>query len=188
MAKYFSGSGDGPLPFGASSRCQILKQAGASGLITNAVIPLTAVNEFPRRQADFPLALREVVCNTVAGALHYLDQVESIIPSLAVDFQDTPGLEAFQNLLQLYEGLHCITLLVDMLTGSFCVNLEGVFIQGVSVSEHRRRFISVLKRLIDSQAKKDFVHIPELLQVEVAALLPVWEEMFGIVLQKVMAE
>jgi flagellin-specific chaperone FliS len=188
MARFFSGGGENPFPFGASSICQILKQAEESGFAGGAVVPQALMGGSPRIPPEFPVALREVVYDTAAGALEYLDQVESIIPSLAMDFLDTPGLEAFQNLVQLYQGLHCVTVLMDMLTGSIRVNLEGVLLEGISVSEHRRRFISILKRLIDCQVKRDFSQIPELLQMEIAALLPVWKEMFGVVLKKITAE
>jgi hypothetical protein len=187
MTRCFYTSRDNSLPFGASSICQILRYVEDAGLVPNNVMQPIHMDGLPRAHAEVPLALREVVCDSIEGVMNYLDQVESIIPSLVLDFRDTPGLEAFQNLLQLYEGLHCITLLVDMLTGSFHLNLDGVCIQGIFVPEHRRRFISILKRLIDSQVKKDFIQIPELLQYEIAALLPVWREMFGIILKKVMA-
>jgi hypothetical protein len=187
MTRFFSGNRENTLPFGASSICQILRHVEESGLVSHTGMHQPQRNAFPGMHAGVPVALREVACNSISGALDYLDQVESLIPSLALDFRDTPGLEAFQNLLQLYEGLHCITVFVDMLTGSFCVNLEGVFIKGIAVSEHRRRLVSILKCLIDSQARKDFVQIPELLQDEIAALLPIWREMFGIILKEVMA-
>jgi hypothetical protein len=185
MTRFFSGSRESALPFGTSSVCRILKQVEESGLGPGTVMQQTQRDQFPQIHSGVPVAFRGVVCDSIEGALKYLDQVESVIPSLAMDFRDTPGLEAFQNLLQLYEGLHCITLLMDVLTGSLRVNLDRVSIRGAVVSEYQRRFISTLKCLIDSQSKKDFAQIPELLQGEIAALLPVWREMFGIILREV---
>jgi hypothetical protein len=105
-----------------------------------------------------------------------------------MDFRDTPGLEAFQNILQLYEGLYELTSLVEKLTRCLQINLEEARIQDIAVSEHHRNLISILKCLIESQANRNFIRIANLLQGEVAALMPVWREMLGILQRKVNSE
>jgi hypothetical protein len=164
-----------------SSICQILKHAEELQLSSDSLARSIQLSRLPQIPFEIPLALREVAFDSITGALECLDCVEAAIPSLAMDFLDTPGLEAFQNLLQLYGGLYWITSLVDKLTASFHMRLEDVLIWNVPVPDHQQKLVSILKRLIESQEKKDFGLIPGLLQGEIAALVPVWKEMFRII-------
>jgi hypothetical protein len=164
-----------------SSICQVLKHAEELQLSSNSLARRIQLSRLPQIPVEIPMALREVAFDSITGALECLDCVEATIPSLAMDFLDTPGLEAFQNLLQLYGGLYWITALVDKLTASFHMNLEDVLLLDVSVLEHQQKLISILKRLMESQEKKDFALIPGLLQGEIAALVPVWKEMFRLI-------
>jgi hypothetical protein len=171
--------------FDESSIGQILKHAEGLQLASNSLARRIQLSRLPRTPVEIPIAVREVAFDSITGALECLDCVEAAIPSLAMDFLDTPGLEAFQNLLQLYGGLYWITALVDKLTASFHMSLEDVLIWDVPVPEHQQKLLSILKRLIESQEKKDFALIPGLLQGEIAALVPVWKEMFRIIRKRV---
>ncbi len=132
----------------------------------------------------FTGTVTEIANDSIGEALAYLDRVESATPSLITSFQTFPGQETFENLKQLYEGFYWINLLLDKLNASFQVNLDDVLIQEIPVREHHRKFASILKQLIESQEKGDFVLISDLLEYEILPLVPVWKEMFGIILKK----
>jgi hypothetical protein len=59
--------------------------------------------------------------------------------------------------------------------------LDEVIVQGVPAGEHNKKFISVLKQLMDSQEKGDMVLISDLLEYEIAPMVPLWKEMFQII-------
>jgi hypothetical protein len=186
MTRCFYDSEDNSFLFHASSVNQILKHVEALHLTPDTVARRIQLGRLPQSPVAIPPgALRELSLDSITGALECLDQVEAAIPSLAKDFLDTPGLEAFQNLLQLYEGLYWITALVDKLSACFHMRLEGTFFRGVAVPEHQRTLVSILKRLMESQERKNFIQIPDLLQDEIAALVPVWREMFGLIWKRV---
>jgi hypothetical protein len=131
--------------------------------------------------------IREVARDSIVEALAYLDRVETGTLSLAKAFQVSPGPDAFESLRQLYEGLYWLNVLLNRLDGSFQVNLEDVLIQEAPAAEYRRKFIYVLKQLVESQEKGDFVLISDLLEYEILPLVPVWREMLGIGAKKLNA-
>ncbi len=203
MARFSMDSQEVALPIGTSSVRKIQRHGEKSRPVPNVVVRHIQIDDFPMypsrdEKPDGPHAIgvhetveiftgtvMEVAHDSIAEALEYLDRIEAAIPSLAMDFRDTPGPEGFQNLLQLYKGLYWVNILLDRLEASFRISTEDVFIQGVPVPEHRQKLISILKRLIESQARRRFLQIPDILQREVAPLVPVWKEMFSFFSKKV---
>ncbi len=192
-------------PCDISSLDQILKHVEAAHLPPNSVVrqihvdglPLradTLFNDFsePLKQMEyrekiefFTGTLTEIACESIGEAIVYLDRVEKIGPSLAEDLQVAAGPQAFEKLRELYEGFYWLTLLLDKLNHSFHINLDDIFIQEVSAREHHRKFVSVLKQLVQSQEKNDLVLVSDLLEFEVLPLIAVWKEMFQIILDRV---
>ena len=126
----------------------------------------------------------EIAKDSIAEAIAYLDRIETATPSLITSFQTSPGQESYNNLKHLYEGFYWLNLLLDKLRANFQVSLEDVLIQGISAIEHHQKFLSVLKQLIESQNKGDFVMISDLLEYEILPLVPIWREMFGFIEKK----
>jgi hypothetical protein len=100
-------------------------------------------------------------------------------------FQMTPGPESFESLRQLYEGFYWLNLLLDKLAASFEIDLSDVLIQETPAREHHQKFITILKQLIDSHERGDLILISDILEYEILPLVPIWKEMFGIILKKV---
>jgi hypothetical protein len=128
--------------------------------------------------------IHEIALDSISEAMDYLDRVETATPSLAAGFQISPGPEAFESLRELYEGFYWLTLLMDKLETNFHLSLDDISIQGMPAREHHQKFISILKQLIDSQERGDFVLVADLLEYEVLPQAPIWKEMFGIMLDK----
>jgi hypothetical protein len=133
----------------------------------------------------FTSTVDEIAHESISEALQYLDRIEKVTPSVAMSFHFSPGAEAFENLRQLYEGFYWLNLLLDKLKNCFQIALEEVLIQNVSARMHQDKFISILKQLIDSQERKDYVLLSDLLEYEILPLVPVWREMFLIIKKKV---
>jgi hypothetical protein len=132
--------------------------------------------------------IAEIARDSISEALEYLDRVEAATPSLASGFQTCPGPESFESLRQLYEGLYWLNLLMDKLESGLQIGLHNVLINNVPAKEHHQKFIAILKQLIDSQEKQDFILIADLLEYEILPLVPIWREMFNVILKKVEGE
>jgi hypothetical protein len=122
--------------------------------------------------------IAEIAHESITEALQYLDKIEKLTPLIASDFHVSPNAEAFDNLRSLYEGFYWLTLLLDKLKNNFQISLEDIVIQNASTADHQQKFISVLKQLIDSQERGDFVMLSDLLEYEILPITPIWREMF----------
>jgi hypothetical protein len=117
--------------------------------------------------------------SSIAEAISYLDRIEAITPSLSISMQSSPGPEDFENLKELYNGFYWLNLLLDRLRVNFSVSLEDIKVQELSANEHQLRFLSVLRQLVDSQERADFILISDLLEYELLPLIPIWKEIFA---------
>jgi hypothetical protein len=129
--------------------------------------------------------VEEIAMDSIRQAIEYLGRVEDGTPSLAISFQMAPGPEAFENLRQLYEGFYWLNLLLDKLASNFDIVFNEIRIQGIPAGDHHRKFIEILKQLVDSQERGDMVLISDLLEYEILPMVPVWKDMFESISQKV---
>ena len=205
MTKFYVNEREIPPPLDATSLECILKQIEGIHIPPNSVVRQIQVDGIPLLPDDFPGntsewlqslqsrekveiytgTLTEIASDSIADALDYLDRVEAATPSLAIGFQTYPGPESYEGLRQLYEGLYWLNLLIEKLEAGFHIRLEAILINNVPVREHHQKFITVLKQMIDSQEKGDFILIADLLEYEILPLVSVWREMFTIILKKV---
>jgi hypothetical protein len=130
----------------------------------------------------------EIARESIVEALAYFDRIEALIPSLASSFQIYPDPESFENLRQLLDGFYWINILLDKLAVNYQLVLESCLVHGISVRDHIEKFIAILKQLIDSQQRGDFVLIADLLEHEVIPIVPSWKDIFRLLLRKTTAE
>jgi hypothetical protein len=130
----------------------------------------------------------EILSDSISEAFTYLERAEEGILVLARNFQSDPGPESFQGLSQLCEGFYWLNLLLSKLSDNFAIVLDDVIVQGVPAGEHHRKFLTVLKELLDSQEKRDLVLISDLLEYEIAPMVSLWKEMFQVIAEKVTAK
>ncbi len=206
MTRFFLDQREIAPPFDVSSLNQVLKHVEAVHLCPNTVIRQVHIDGIPvlmpvaEEKSDFlfEIARREkieiftgtvmeIARESIADALQYLDRVEAATPSLISSFQDCPGPEAFERMKELYQGLYWLIVLLSKLKTNFQIGIEDASIQGTLVTEHHNKFISVLKQMINSQEKKDFVLTADLLEYEILPLVPIWKEMLCITLEKLNA-
>jgi hypothetical protein len=206
MTRYFINEREIAPPLDISSLDQILKHVEGCHLPPNSVIRQIHVDGQPMitdASPDLGEILRqmenrekveivtgtvsEIARDSIAEAIAYFDRIEAVTHSLVECFQNSPGPEAFDNLRQLLEGFYWLNLLLDKLATSFHIVLDDFVVQGISVGEHLKKFISILKQLIEGQERGDFMLIADLLEYEVIPMLPDWKDIFGAILQKVNA-
>jgi hypothetical protein len=208
MAKFYVNEREITPPLDITSLDKVLKQVEEDHLPPNSVVRKIQIDGIPFMPDDFPenspellqsLQMREkieiysgtlveIARDSISEALAYLDRIETATPSLASGFQTYPGPESFEGLRQLYEGLYWLNLLMDKLKTGLQISLENILINNIPAKEHHQKFIAVLKQMIDSQEKGDFILIADLLEYEILPLVPVWREMFTIILNKVDGE
>ncbi len=121
----------------------------------------------------------DVVRNSVREALSYLERSEAAIPSLAAGFQGFPGPEAFESLRQLYEGFYWLNILMDKLERTFRVVPAQVQVRGTPLKEHHESLVNILRQLVESQERGDYILISDLLEYEVLPYIAVWKEIFN---------
>ena len=141
-------------------------------------------NQFPswisvREKVEiFTGTVAEVAGEATQEALFYLDRVEAITPSLASSFQVSPGPEAFEQLKQLYQGFYWLNLLSQRVGAITGFDPETRFLPETTASEYHRKFVSILKRLVEAQETEDFSLISGLLEYEILPLIPDWKALF----------
>ena len=193
-------------PPGIKSFDEILKHVDGNQLPPNSVVRMVNIDGNPIRDDMLgdPAGIikkmengekveiitgtvEEIVHDSLSEAFAYLERAEEGIPALAQNFQADPGPESFRGLRQLYEGFYWLNLLLSKLSDNFEIPLDDVVVQGVPGGEHHRRFISILKQLMDSQEKGDMVLISDLLEYEIAPMVPIWKEMFQMIADRSVA-
>jgi len=122
--------------------------------------------------------VEEIVGDSISEAFAYIERAEEGIRTLARHFQSNPGPQAIEGLRQLCEGFYWLHVLLRKLSANFQIILDDLIVQGISAGEHRRRFISVLRRLLDSLERSDMTQIADLLNNEILSLVPVWKILF----------
>jgi hypothetical protein len=208
MTKFYVNDREIAPPLDVSSLDKVLNQMEEDHLPPNSVVRQIEVDGIPLTPDDFPEnssgllqsmpawkkveihtgTLAEIARDSISEALEYLDRIEAATPSLASGFQAYPGPESFEGLRQLYEGLYWLNLLMDKLETGLRISLQNILINNVPAREHNKKFIAVLKQMIDSQEKGDFILIADLLEYEILPLVPVWREMFTIIRKKIDVE
>ncbi len=191
----------------ANSLEQILKEIEDEHLPPNTVIrqihvdgtPLLA-EDFANEPSDvlaqvaekekievFTGSIGEVAEESVYEAIDYLKRVESSVPALISGFRSTPGPEAFESLRQLYEGFYWLNLLLDRLETTLEFDVASFEVQGVAVHAQHVKLAGVLKEMVSSQEREDYVLVADLLEYEVLPLVTVWKDMYAAIGDRIAA-
>ena len=204
MARIFVDNREIESPTDDSSISQILKYVEDSHLAQNSAVWQIQVNGLPlipnsfsesrERTALEPMnvadkieiftgPLAEIVRHAMFQALVYVDRIESATPYWAKSFRINPALESIETARHLYEGLYWWNLLLDKLTADFLDQSEGASVWKGS-ADYQQKFVPILKRLIESRKREDFVGIADLLEREIIPLIPIWKRMLDAVAQR----
>ena len=133
----------------------------------------------------FTATLLDVARESVAGARDYLSRIEKAVPPLALKFQDIPAPEDFTGLCSLCEGFLFLNLLLDKLATGYHINFDQITVRDRTVREHLVRFAGVVKQLTEAQEGRDCNLITDTLEYEILPVVPVWKEIFTVILEKV---
>jgi len=205
MTRFFVNDREIPPPLNAASLEQVLKYVEDAHLPPDSLIRHIQIdglpfvpNVSPKDQSEmlseipkrgkveiFTGTIAEIARHSITEALAYLDRIEALTPSLAESFRVSPSVESFRDLRQLNEGFYWLNLLLDKLKTNYRVDLKEIRIQEATAQEYCHRFVSILKQLVESQEKRDFVLISDLLEYEILPLVQVWKELFGVISERV---
>jgi hypothetical protein len=207
MTRYFVNEREINPPGDISSLDQILKHIETAHLPPNTVVRQIQIDglsvspdaisqsmgdilgpmENSEKVEVFTGKISDIARESIIEAIDYIDRAERLILSLATSFQISPGPEAFENLRQLFEGFYWLNLLLDKLEQNYHVNLDDILIREKPAREHLQKFIIILKQVVDSQEKGDFILISDLLEYEILPLVPIWKEIFQFFSEKALA-
>ena len=127
----------------------------------------------------------EIARDSIREAVCYLDRIEAVTPSLAASFHLSPGPEAFSNLKQFYEGFYWLTILLGRLETTFHIRMANIVVGGIPVEEHNRKFVIILRQIVEAMEREDCVLIADLLEYEILPLVPNWKDMFNVLAAEV---
>ena len=191
---------------GNSSMSQILKYVEDSHMAQNSAVWQIRINGLPLIPNRFseggdctaPSAINasdkveiftgtraEIVRHSIAEALDYVDRIESATPYLVKSFRANSTPESSKALRHLYEGLYWWNLLLGKLKVDFLDASEDTSAWKGFKSDCHQKLVSILKRLIESQEKGNFVRVADLLKGEIIPLIPIWRGMLSAVAQRV---
>lgn len=200
MTKLFVNNVEVVLPVnGLTSLEQVFRHVEQTHLTENSVIRHVHVDGLPvgsdELQSDLnssPINIQnrhrievhtgtiaEVAKDSIAEALAYLDRMAPVLSSVGASFCATPGPESFENLKELLEGFYWINLLEDRLETAFRIDPESLVVQSKSVHEQKQKFVAIVKQLVGAQESADFILISDLLEYEIAPMIPVWKEVLA---------
>jgi hypothetical protein len=193
-----------PIPSDLSSLDQIIKLVESNHLPSNVVIRQIQVDGIPLIQDGEPdgpaeqirgqekieivtSTLREVAVESIREAITYLNRAEAATHALAASLRVQVESQAAANLKQFYEGFYCVNLLLNRLEQSFQIPYEEVRIGNGSAGEYCTKMASLLKEVIEAHEHKDYDLLADLLEYEVAALIPACKEVFEAVRTRILA-
>jgi hypothetical protein len=194
-----------PLPSNLSSLDQVLKLVESNHLPSDVVICQVQVDGIPLIQDEasdcfpeqicgqekieiFTSTLREVALESIREAMTYLDRAEVATHSLASSLRLQVESETAANLKQFYEGFYCINLLLNRLEQAFRIPYDEVRIRSGSARQYCTQLASLLKEVIEAHEHKDFGLLADLLEYEIAALIPTCKEVFAAIRSRFMTE
>jgi hypothetical protein len=193
-----------PLPPDLSSLDQVLRFVQRTHLSPNTIIRQVQVDGLPLIPDDHTSCiperidgrekieiltgtLREVALDSIREAITYLERVETATPSLASSFRSAAGPEAFENLKQFYEGFYWANILLDRLEQTFRIPLEAICVGGGNAREHNIKLAAVLKEVVEAHEKKDFGLMADLLEYEIAPVIPGCKDVFAAFRDRILA-
>jgi hypothetical protein len=136
----------------------------------------------------FTASLRQVAVDSINEAASYLDRIEMATPSLTKSLRVQPGMRAYENLKQFYEGFYCVNLLLNRLEQSFQIPFADIKISGGTAQSYCMMLASLLKEIIDAHEKRDFGLLADLLEYEISPRIPVCKEILAALRGRILAE
>jgi hypothetical protein len=129
----------------------------------------------------FTASMRDIAIESIEEATAYLGRIEAATPSLTSSLRTQTGHEVYESLKQFYEGLYWINLLLNRLELSFQIPMAEIKISSGTAQSYCMMLATLLKEVIEAHEKKDFGLLADLLEYEVAPLIPACKEIFAMV-------
>jgi len=121
----------------------------------------------------FTSSLREAALDSIREANIFLERVAAAIPCVSSSFRSRADLDDYENMKQFYEGFYWVNLLLDRLEHSFRIPFDSLRVDGVTAREHHLKLAGILKKVIEAHEKQDFGLVADLLECEIAPLIPI---------------
>jgi hypothetical protein len=152
-------------------------------------------NEFQKR-GDLPvndieslelniLTLPEMALNNINNAMEYLCKLIPAVKKASELFRTMSPEEANKHYLQCVEGLTWFQEVVDNISRLLNLELEKLDIGSKSFGELQNQLLSITKEISDSQTKKDWVMLADILEYELNPYLEEWQSILPLFVRAV---
>lgn len=131
------------------------------------------------------LTMPEIALNNINNTMEYLGKLIPAVKNASELFRTKSPEEANKYYLQCIEGLTWFQEVVDNISSLLKQELETVDLSPKSFEELQKQLLSITKEVSDSQAKKDWVMLADLLEYELTPYLEEWQSVLPLFVRAV---
>mgnify|MGYP001189830905 CR=1 FL=1 len=131
------------------------------------------------------LTLPEMTLNSINNVMEYLAKLIPAVKNASELFRTKSPEEANKYYLQCVEGLTWFQEVVDNISSLLKLELEKLDFGSKSFEELQKQLLSITKEIHDSQDKKDWVMLADLLEYELTPYLEEWQSVLPLFVRAV---
>lgn len=131
------------------------------------------------------LTVPEMALNNINNAMEYLNKLIPGIEKASELFRTKSEEEANKYYLQCVEGLAWFREVIDNVKLTLKEELDKLDFGSKSIEIHDEKMLSLTKELADSQSKKDWVMLADLLEYELLPYLEEWKSIMPLFVKAV---
>ena len=131
------------------------------------------------------LTVPEIALNNINNAMEYLDKLITAVNKVSNLFRTKSAEEANKSYLQCIEGLTWFHEVVGNINNIYKKDLDKLDFGSKSNEDLQEQLLSITKEISNSQSKKDWVMLADLLEYELIPCLKEWESLLPLFVQAV---
>lgn len=131
------------------------------------------------------LTIPEIALNNINNAMEYLNRLIPGVEKVSELFRTKSEDEASKYFLQCIEGLTWFREVVDNVKLALKEELSKLDFGSKSIEYYEEKLLSLTKELSDSQSKKDWVMLADILEYELSPYLEEWKSILPLFVKAV---
>lgn len=120
------------------------------------------------------LSMPEIALNNINNAMEYLNKLIPAVTESSELFRTKSAEEANQHFIECIEGLTWFQEVIEIITIALKEELESPNPEHKNISKLQQKMLQLVKDISDSQEKKDWVMLADLLEYELTPVLEEW--------------
>ncbi len=122
--------------------------------------------------------LQEITLNNINNAMDYLDKLIPGVNKASELFRTKNAEEANKFYVGCIDGLAWLQEVIDNVKIVLREELEKLDLGSSSIEDYQKQLLSLTKEINDTQSKKDWVMLADLLEYELSPYLEEWKSIF----------